>query len=283
MVAVASDHFREKDVRDLQKMDLKGYKLALDKILSPKSVKNYLDHFKTFIRWCAGMKGIRTQITAFLRLPKYDPSPRWIEPTDQINLYEQVEDRDKPFIGFLMLHPVRPGEARAIKIKDVNLRNQIITVCRTWSNNVLCEGRKGPNGSASSYVVPIHPEYLEWITQRLHEALPEAFLFTNPVNGNHYTASAYLKVWDKVRIKAGISKELRLYDATRHSIGTNLSNSGTDLKKLRDMMGHADIRTTLKYTHSNAEHLRIDLNKLSLKRPAEILPIKKGKVNERQR
>ena len=101
------------------------------------------------------------------------------------------------------------------------------------------------------------------------------FLFSvNPVHGGHYTESALTKVWSKVRQEAKIEKkDLRLYEATKHSIGSNLSNSGTDLKKSRDMMGHADIRTTMKYTHGNVEHLRVDLNKLTLKRSTEVIPI----------
>jgi len=118
----------------------------------------------------------------------------------------------------------------------------------------------------------------EWIEKRLTEALPEAFLFVNHGQslGMHYTQSALDRIWNRVRQAAGLGPELRLYDATRHSFASNLSNSGTDLKKPKDMMGHADIRTTLKYAHGNVEHTRADLTKLSLKKPAEVVPIRKA-------
>ncbi len=92
--------------------------------------------------------------------------------------------------------------------------------------------------------------------------------------GHHYTQSALEKVWKNVRQAAGLGPELPLYDATRHSFASNLSNSGTDLKKPKDMMGHADIRTMLKYAHGNVEHTRADLAKLTLKKPADVVPIR---------
>jgi len=177
-----------------------------------------------------------------------------------------------------MLHGCRPGEARAIRLKDVDPRRQVITISRTWSGTQIREVRKGPRGSAGPYTIGIHPEMKEWIEKRLTEALPEAFLFVNhgQALGMHYTQSALDRIWNRVRQAAGLGPELRLYDATRHSFASNLSNSGTDLKKLKDMMGHADIRTTLKYAHGNVEHTRADLAKLSLKKPAEVVPIRKA-------
>ncbi len=230
------------------------------------------------MRWCCEKKGILARIPGFPDLFKHEPTPKWVSQADQIDLYSHVPEEDKPIIGFLMLHGCRPGEARALKIKDVDLRRQVITISRTWSGTQLREIRKGPRGSATPYTIGIHPEMKEWMEKRTREALPKAFLFVNHVNGYHYTQSALEKIWKKVRQAAGLGPELRLYDATRHSFASNLSNTGTDLKKLKDMMGHADIRTTLKYAHGNVEHTRADLAKLSLKKPAEVIPIRNPRV-----
>jgi integrase len=279
MVRVSSDFFGDRDVRDLRPLHIEDYQASLEKTLSPKSVKNYLDHFKSFLRWCCEKKGIIGRIPVFPDLLKLEPAPKWISQEDQIDLYEHVPDEDKPIIAFLMLHGCRPGEARALRAKDVDLRRQVITISRTWSGTQIREVRKGPRGSAEPYSIGIHPEMREWIEKRVREVLPESFLFVNHGHalGRHYTQSALEKIWKHVREAAGIKEDLRLYDATRHSFASNLSNSGTDLKKLKDMMGHADIRTTLKYAHGNVEHTRADLAKLSLrKKPGEVMPIRKG-------
>ncbi len=272
MVNVASEFFKEKDIRDLRPVDLEDYQERLSQDLSSKSVKNYLDHFKTFLRWCMDKKGIISKIPAFPEQQKYQSPPHWLEHSDQQNLFLKVPEDHKPIIAFLMLHGCRPGEARAIKLKDIDLKRETITISRTWSAREIREIRKGPRGSAQPYTVPINEELLPWIAERCRQALPEAFLFINPRTGDFYTENALKRAWDEPREAAKLGKELRLYDATRHSFATNLSNSGTDIKKLRDMMGHSDIRTTMKYAHSNVEHLRADFKKLSLHKVIELKP-----------
>lgn len=281
MIRVASEFFGEQDARDLRPLHIEDLQTNLEKTLSPKSVKNYLDLLRSFLRWCWEKKGIIDRVPAFPDRSRYEPAPKWLAQEDQINLFQHVPEEDKPIIAFLMLHGCRPGEARALQLKDVDLRRQAITISRTWSGTQIREVRKGPRGSAEPYTIGIHPEMAEWIQKRVSEALPAAFLFVNhgEASGRHYTQSALDRIWNKVREAAGLSRELRLYDATRHSFASNLSNSGTDLKKLKDMMGHADIRTTLKYAHGNVEHTRADLAKLSLKKPADVVPIRKEAIS----
>jgi site-specific recombinase XerC len=63
----------------------------------------------------------------------------------------------------------------------------------------------------------------------------------------------------------GIPADLRLYDATRHSIASQLGNSGVSLLTISEMLGHASLETTKKYTHLDVHGLRVELEKRSLK------------------
>ena len=53
---------------------------------------------------------------------------------------------------------------------------------------------------------------------------------------------------------AGI-KNLRFHDL-RHTYGTYLRMKGADLLTLCELMGHQDIRTTMRYAHASREHKR---------------------------
>jgi integrase len=57
--------------------------------------------------------------------------------------------------------------------------------------------------------------------------------------------------WSKVRDVAGLPK-LRRYDL-RHTFATRLLRAGADLETVRVLMGHADIATTARYLHTDAE------------------------------
>ena len=69
----------------------------------------------------------------------------------------------------------------------------------------------------------------------------------------------------------GLDKELRLYDATRHSLASNLVNSGCSLYKVSRILGHSSTQMTEKYAHSEVESLRTDLQKLSLNRHQSVI------------
>jgi len=44
----------------------------------------------------------------------------------------------------------------------------------------------------------------------------------------------------------------------RHTYGTNLAQAGVDAHVLRDLMGHANLDSTLVYIHLTAGHLRAE-------------------------
>ena len=58
---------------------------------------------------------------------------------------------------------------------------------------------------------------------------------------------------------------LRLYDATRHSVASQLLNSGTTIPTISKILGHSSTKMTERYAHPDLESIRADLGKLNLK------------------
>ncbi len=154
-------------------------------------------------------------------------------------------------LGFLILFTgCRCGEAIALQMRDVDFENNLIHITKAVThhgNQPFFSSTKTENGIRT---VPLLPP----LRQRLEELhLPEdAFI----VSGEKpLTKSALDKRWKKFCKEKGISIDRH---SIRHQYATTLFEAGIDAKTAQDLLGHAQISTTMDiYTHiSEQKRLR---------------------------
>lgn len=263
-VKYAKAFFKASDIRDLRKLDIVNYLEYLKKNynFSGKTIKNILDHFKTFLRYAMNDLEVLDNIPIFPSVEYSEPQINWLSPELQRRVCEAIPDDDKPIIAFLMLTGCRPGEARALKCKDVNLDLDVININATFSGRVYRKKRKGRR--SKDVTIPIHSEISDYIKNRVTNNLPEAFLFIYKKTGQHYTEDKLKRIWDKVKVLVGLPKNIRLYDATRHSFASQLINNGISLINVSRLLGHSSVKMTEKYAHSSIERLKADISSISL-------------------
>lgn len=83
---------------------------------------------------------------------------------------------------------------------------------------------------------------------------PEYWLFEGRVAGEKYTEASLWQIFKKAKQKTGITKHATLH-TLRHSYATHLLESGTDLRYIQELLGHASSKTTEIYTHVSAHNL----------------------------
>ncbi|MDP6558777.1 MAG: tyrosine recombinase XerC [Candidatus Binatia bacterium] len=72
--------------------------------------------------------------------------------------------------------------------------------------------------------------------------------------GNRITTRSVARIVEKHLKAAGIPVRMGPH-GLRHTFATHLLNSGADLRMIQEMLGHASLSTTQKYTHVNLDQL----------------------------
>ena len=132
---------------------------------------------------------------------------------------------------------LRLSEVIALRAEDIDSARMLI--------HVQGKGQK-------ERVVPLSVVLLQglrayWKTQR--PSTPgSSWLFVGANPNSHIGESAVQKACIRARFKSGLGKHATPH-TLRHSFATHLLESGTDLRTVQALLGHAHIATTVIYTH----------------------------------
>lgn len=235
--------FKGLDVRDIRTYHIHQFYEKMP-TKSAKYTKNIISALENLFNTLLRNEHISSKLS-FPVIKLGSKAPKWINIETQLKMLERIPAEDRDIFALLSFQGVRPGEGMAVKVMDFDFDEGSVTIKRTFSDNILRERVK------SQVVRPrlINPVLLPMLKELCRNKLPDSFLFINPRTGRPYTDDALFRIWDKARKDAGI--DITLYQATRHSVGSIAGSNGASLIAIQNVLGHTDIRTTLKYTHAD--------------------------------
>ncbi len=159
---------------------------------------------------------------------------------DLLPVIEGYFDYLEPFVLVALNTGMRRGELFSLKWKDVNFSTLNITIAA--ENAKSSKTRHIPMNKTVENVLN------RWSEQ--HKAVPTGFVFPNPDTGHQFTTIK--TAWNRLLKRAEI-KDFRFHDC-RHSFASKLVMRGIDLNTVRELLGHSDLQTTLRYAHLAPEH-----------------------------
>lgn len=228
--------FCEKDPREVSTEDIKDYLdyVARDKSASTVSVAYNAIQFYYKEIW-------RRSFFVYLKHPKKEKRLPSVLSKDEVkDMIERTENpKHKCMIQFLYGTGLRVGELIRLRMREIDMNRNMIHVV---------QGK----GAKDRYVML--PEALrDTMKRQARLKEPDSFLFTS-YDGGHLTEATVQKVVMEAAKRAGIGKSVSPH-MLRHSFATHLLETGTDIRYIQELLGHAKLATTQIYTHVSSASL----------------------------
>lgn len=105
-------------------------------------------------------------------------------------------------------------------------------------------------------IVTLSPVLLIMLREYASDYKPakNGYLFEGSAAGMPYSTRSLQEVLQAAKIKAGIMKPGSIH-SLRHSFATHLIEKGTDVTMIQKLLGHNDLKTTLRYLHTSNKDL----------------------------
>jgi integrase len=139
---------------------------------------------------------------------------------------------------------LRRGELIALRWRDVDFQRSSIRVSGSYANGRLTTPKSG-----RGRVVPMVPELasvLAQLGQRLDFVGDDDLVFPGD-HGRYLDGSALRRRFVTACERAGL-RPIRFHDL-RHTFGTLAVRGAESIVELQTWLGHAEVRTTMRYTH----------------------------------
>jgi site-specific recombinase XerD len=149
---------------------------------------------------------------------------------------------------------LRVSEVVNLRIKDIHSERMVINI----------KGAKGKKDRT----VSLSEGILELLRKYYTVYKPKEWLFEGQYKDSPYSTRSLQQVFHRAKDASKILQPVTFH-SLRHSYATHLHEAGTDIKLIQELLGHNDLKTTLRYTHvSNLtlEKIKSPFDSLNLKK-----------------
>ncbi len=236
---------REVAIEKVDRMAIRKYLSFLHRKNRKSSIARKLSTLRSFFKYLVREQIISTNPAKPVATPKVekllptalsvDEAFRLVESPSKEERSVEAELRDRAFMELLYSSGIRVSELVGLNLDRVDLDLGIV--------KVLGKGRKERIVPVGAKAVEALKAYLE-IRGTMEDDSP---LFVN-LRGGRLTARSVGRFVKKYARNSGIFRKIGPH-SLRHTFATHLLDAGADLREIQEMLGHASLSTTQRYTH----------------------------------
>lgn len=235
-----------RSIRIPDRLTVRSYMLRLHTRYSRSSINRKLSSIKGFFDFAMTRTDLAVNPFAHVRsLKKQETLPKNLSPEEIADLIDSTPDlRDRAILELFYSTGIRVSEMESMNCRDIDGDSRFILVTGKGSKQ-----RKVPIGKRALSVVS---EYLRHrgIADPLYSSQP---LFLNN-RGARLGSRSIRRTVDQWSRRAAMSRRVSPH-VIRHTFATHMLDAGADLRAIQEMLGHASLSTTQRYTHLTLDKL----------------------------
>ena len=216
-------------------------RIYIEKEKSARTYNFYLTCMRTFFNFCMSKGFIKES-------PVKNTKKKSIKEKTRVVLNEKekaklalLKEENFHFYVFCMTTYycfIRPNELKKLKVENVNIEKNYITIPSSISKNRKTENVTIPN------------IFIEELKEHIGKASKDLFLFGKKFVPGKQAITNLFYHWENVRKKYRFRKEVQFYSLKDTGI-TDMLNAGVPAIKVRDQARHSDLKITEIYTARN--------------------------------
>lgn len=182
-------------------------------------------------------------ITVKIKRPKKEKRLPTVLTKEEIKKLLAAAENKKSKLMLTVLYACgfRVSELLNLKVADLNFNESIGHV------------KQGKGRKDRIFNIPQNMKKMIMRQAESQKNAGQEYLFTGPKG--RLSARNIQKILKKLTEKAGINKNIHPH-TLRHSFATHLLENNVDIRKIQELLGHADLSTTQIYTHISNEELK---------------------------
>jgi site-specific recombinase XerD len=223
----------QKRPEDLSAGDIKNYLAYLDKTLdlSTSSMNMAISALKFFYKFV-----LKKDIAREQHRPRHDQKLPGVLAESEVKILLDCEKNPKHRLLLMLTYSsgLRVSEVVALKKEHIDFQRKVILIHTG-------KGRKDRYTLLSDRAAEFIHQYCI-----LYEI--QGWLFPGLSAGQHLSIRTAQNIFIKALKNAQIHKSVSIH-SLRHTFATHLLENGTDIRYIQELLGHAALRTTQRYTH----------------------------------